>query len=59
MMALRKELGDGWSFLVPRARQALVAERALDMLRARDGRSATAEEMDALLEAMLREAGIS
>lgn len=56
---VRKETGDGWDWLTPRVRKALMAERAFAVIRSQASESVKVEAMDALYEAMIREAGLA
>lgn len=53
---VRKETGEGWSWIVPRVKCALIAEKAFQVARALHRGSVAIEDMDALLNAMLIEA---
>ena len=52
---VRKETGDGWDWLTPRVRKALIAERAFAVIRSQPVR---VEAMDELYLAMRTEAGL-
>lgn len=50
---LRKEVGDGWEWMVPAVREALVHQRAFSIVRGQDRVTVPVEEMDKLLRVML------
>ena len=55
---VRKDTGDGWHWMVPAVRRALVAERAFAVVRGQARDAVRVEHMDQLLEDMLQEAGL-
>ena len=55
---VRKETGDGWDWLTPRVRKALIAERAFAVIRGQASESVKVEAMDELYLAMMAEAGL-
>jgi hypothetical protein len=55
---VRKDAGDGWYWLVPKVRKALIAERAFAVIRGQAAESVRVEAMDELYLAMMAEAGL-
>ena len=55
---IRKDCGDGWRFLVPALRKALVAEYAFHVARGQAAESVRVEDMDKLYQDMIIEAGL-
>lgn len=55
-----KGLGKAWDFMVPAVREAMIDQRALQMLSLRDepGQAATADDITALQDAMYIQAGL-
>ena len=56
--SVRKEAGDGWHWLVPRLREALIAERTLQIIVSQHSDTIEVERINALLLEMLIEAGL-
>ncbi len=54
---VRREVGGGWAWLTPRVQRALMAERALTVVR-EDLEAIRIADIDALLDAMIGEANI-
>ena len=55
---VRKDCGDGWKFLVPDIRKALIAERAFHVARGQAAESVSVDAMDKLYHDMMVEAGL-
>lgn len=56
---LRKDIGDAWDWMTPRVREALVAERCFQPVRARHSEIVEVKDMDLLLNAMRVVAGLA
>jgi hypothetical protein len=55
---VRRETGNGWDWMVPAVRRALIAERAFAVVRGQARESVAIKAMDALLRDMLVIAGL-
>jgi hypothetical protein len=55
---LRKELGDGWDYMVPAVRRAFVHAEAFKVVRSQVSATIAVRDMNALLAAMEIEAGL-
>jgi len=55
---VRKRVGDGWNWLVPDIRRALIAEKALSILCGQDRACIPTDALTELLTRMLAEAGL-
>ncbi len=56
VLAVRTETGDGWKWLVPRVKEALIAERALYVLAGQHKDTVETDQINLLLDAMPVEA---
>jgi hypothetical protein len=54
----KAEAGDGWSMLGPRIQRALIAERALAVIRGQASETILVDTANDLLVAMMKEAGL-
>ena len=55
---VREEAGNGWQWMVPRVREALIAERCLLVITGQEKEAVSVEAATWLLDAMLKEAGL-
>ncbi len=57
---VRKSVGDGWRFMIPEVREAMIVSKAAFILMGQvEETTFTSKDVQALIEAMLKEAGLS